>query len=119
MGSTNILARESRGSALPSMRVEQSLSVVTGAGSGLGRTFALALAAAGSDVVLTELPGKEDAAAEVAGLIRTGGRRAYTPALDVTDVALIESTLQAIERDMGPIEGLVNNTGVTIPQPSL
>ena len=74
MGSTNTLAKESPGAALPSMRVEQSLTLVTGGGSGLGRTFALALAAAGSDVVLTELPGKEDAAAEVAGLIRKGGR---------------------------------------------
>src|SRR5260370_25118916 len=119
MGSTNILARESGGTALRSMRVEESLSVVTGAGSGLGRTFALALAAAGSDVVLTELPGKEDAAAEVAGLIRTGGRRAYTAALDVTDVAMIESTLHAIERDMGTIDVRVNNAGITIPQPCL
>jgi len=119
MGSINTLAKESRDAALPSMRVEQSLSLVTGAGSGLGRTFALALAAAGSDVVLTELPGKEQAAAEVAGLIRTAGRQAHTAALDVTDVAMIESTVEAIERDMGPIGVLVNNAGINIPQPCL
>lgn len=119
MGSTITLTRESPGAAVPSMRVDQSLALVTGAGSGLGRAFALALASAGADVVLTELPGKEAAADEVAGLIRTVGRRAYTVPLDVTDVAMIESTVQAIEREMGPIGVLVNNAGINIPQPCL
>src|SRR5260370_116966 len=119
MGSTNMVAEVSRASTFPSMRVDRCLTLVTGAGSGLGRWFALAMAAAGSDVVIPELPGKEDAAAEVAGLIRTAGRRAYTVALDVTNVAMIESTVESVEKDIGPIDVLVNNAGINIPQPCL
>ena len=119
MTSTNTAAGESRAASFPSMRVDRSLTLVTGAGSGLGRTFALALAAAGSDVALTELPGKEDAAAEVAGLIRNTGQHAHTVPLDVTKVAMIESAVESIERDIGPIDVLVNNAGINIPQPCL
>ncbi|GAC1335189.1 MAG: SDR family oxidoreductase [Candidatus Dormibacteria bacterium] len=104
---------------LPSMRVDGKVAVVTGAGTGLGRAFALALAEAGADVVITELPGKETVASEVAGMVGERGRRHTTMSLDVTSVDGIERMVDGVERDFGPIDILVNNAGINITQPTL
>ena len=47
-------------------RLDGRTAIVTGSGSGMGRTFSAALAHAGADVVITERPGKEDAAESTA-----------------------------------------------------
>ena len=97
------------------MRVDDRVALVTGGGSGLGRAFALALAEAGGDVAITELPGKEAPAGEVVGLVQEAGRRAQSVPLDVTDVDMIEAAVDAVEADLGPIDILVNNAGINIP----
>src|SRR5262249_14675597 len=79
---------------IPSLRVDGKVAFITGAGSGLGQASAVALAQAGADVALTELPGKEGLAAETVRLVETAGRRALAVSLDVTRLAMIGDAVQ-------------------------
>ncbi|MGH2743847.1 MAG: SDR family NAD(P)-dependent oxidoreductase, partial [Thermoleophilaceae bacterium] len=67
----------------PSMRIDGKLAVVTGAGRGIGRACALALAEAGADVVAISRSGDELEA--VARQVEDLGRRAEALVCDVTD----------------------------------
>lgn len=100
----------------PSFRLDGRTAIVTGAGSGLGRAAAIALADAGADVVITELPGKEAAAEETAAAVRAAGRRALTFPLDVTQVASIQTFVGRVIEEWGRIDILVNNAGINIPR---
>jgi NAD(P)-dependent dehydrogenase (short-subunit alcohol dehydrogenase family) len=97
----------------PSMRLDGKLAVVTGAGRGIGRACALALAEAGADVVAVSRSGDElqAVAREVEGL----GRRAEALVCDVTDTARMRSALGSLER----IDVLVGSAGANIPEPLL
>ncbi len=98
----------------PSFRLDNQIALVTGSGSGMGRAFAQALAEAGADVAITELPGKEAAAAETAAMVRAAGRKALTLSLDVTQVASIQAMVERIVTEWGRIDILVNNAGMNI-----
>ncbi|MSP12599.1 MAG: glucose 1-dehydrogenase [Chloroflexi bacterium] len=100
----------------PSMRVDGKIALVTGAGSGLGQAFAIALAQNGADVIITELPGKESIAEETASQIRDAGRRAMIVPLDVTRVSMIRETVDRVVKDWGRVDILVNNAGINIPR---
>jgi 2-deoxy-D-gluconate 3-dehydrogenase len=80
----------------------------------MGRAFAIALARAGADVVITELPGKEKAAEETAAEVRAAGRRAMTLPLDVRQVASIRAMVERVLGEWGRIDILVNNAGMNI-----
>ena len=97
-------------SALQSLSLEDTVTVVTGGGSGLGKEMALAIARAGGDVVLAGRRRKpiEDAAAEV----RTIGPRALAHPTDVTDSAEVERLFETAVREMGRVDALVNNAGM-------
>ena len=97
-------------------RLDGRNAIVTGSGSGMGRAFSVALAHAGADVVITELPGKEDAAESTAEEVRAAGRRALTLALDVTQLSSIETMVKRVVDEWGHIDILVNNAGVNIRQ---
>ena len=101
---------------IPAFRLDDQIAVVTGSGSGMGRTFSIALAHAGADVVITELPGKEDAARETAAEVRKAGRRAMTVALDVTRLPSIQEMVQRVLDEWGRVDILVNNAGMNIRQ---
>lgn len=104
---------------LPSMRVDGKVAFVTGAGSGLGQAIAVALAHAGADVALTELPGKEALAAETVRAVEAVGRRAFACPLDVTRLPMIpEAVAHALAR-VGRIDILVNNAGINVPRLAL
>jgi 2-deoxy-D-gluconate 3-dehydrogenase len=103
----------------PSMRVDGKVALVTGAGSGLGQAIAVALAQAGADVALTELPGKEGAAAETVGAVESAGRRAFACPLDVTRLAMIAEAVDQVLGRLGRIDVLVNNAGINIPRLAL
>ena len=85
---------------LPSMRVDGMIALVTGAGPGLGQAMACGLAQAGADVALTELPGRDAAAAQTVQAIETAGRRAAAWPLDVTRLPMIT---EASGRDHGTL----------------
>ncbi|MCC7366346.1 MAG: glucose 1-dehydrogenase [Dehalococcoidia bacterium] len=94
-----------------------SVALVTGAGRGLGRTMALALAAAGADVVVSARTASEieALAAEVRGL----GRRAAAFTCDVTDEASCTALVDGAVAEMGRIDILVNNAGINVRKPVL
>ena len=105
--------RAAPASLLPSFRLDGQVAVVTGAGRGIGRGCALALAEAGASVVLV---GRSPAALEVvAGEIAAAGHEAVALPCDVTNAAQVAATLGGLER----IDVLVNNAGMNIPEPFL
>lgn len=87
-------------------------ALVTGASSGLGRQFALTLATAGARVAVAAR--RTDRLTELADAIRAKGGTALAVAMDVTEQAGIASALDGAEAALGPIDILVNNSGVSI-----
>lgn len=87
--------------------------LVTGASSGLGAEFAAALAGHGARVVLAAR--RRDRLEAVAARIAAGGGTATTVEMDVTDAASVERAVAAA----GPVDVLVNNSGVTLSKPVL
>lgn len=87
------------------------VAVVTGAGKGIGRAIAEALAAEGAVVAVADIdPALAQATAEA-----TGGR-AFV--LDVARQDAVKATFAAIEEALGPVEILVNNAGIVRPNPT-
>jgi len=90
------------------------VAFVTGASSGLGAQFARALARAGAGVVLASrrLERLKDLRAQIEG----EGGDAHVVALDVTSIDSIKSAVAHAETEMGSIDILVNNSGVSTTQ---
>jgi NAD(P)-dependent dehydrogenase (short-subunit alcohol dehydrogenase family) len=86
------------------------VAFVTGASSGLGRRFALLLAANGARVVATarRMERLESLAAEITG----AGGTCLPLQLDVTDAEQIAAAVATAERELGPVQILVNNAGI-------
>jgi 3-oxoacyl-[acyl-carrier protein] reductase len=84
--------------------------IVTGAGQGLGRAFALALAEAGATVVVADV--REDSAGSVAAEIIAAGGRAAAIGVDVTDEAAVARMADEVASEHGPPLGLVNNAAI-------
>jgi NAD(P)-dependent dehydrogenase (short-subunit alcohol dehydrogenase family) len=84
------------------------VAIVTGAGGGLGRSHALALAARGCKVVVNDL----NAADAVADEIRAAGGEAMANSASVTDMAAVEAMVAEAMTTWGRIDILVNNAGV-------
>jgi len=86
------------------------VSLVTGGGRGIGRSIALALASAGSDVAVNYLSREGDALA-TAGEIRGLGRRPIVVCGDVSKSGDAGKLVSAVEAGLGPVDILVNNAG--------
>ncbi len=91
-------------------------ALVTGAGSGLGQASAIALAAEGAHVALTELPDRMDHAQETVTTIAQAGGSAEALPLDVTDLASITECVNNAAKANGRLDILVNNAGINIPK---
>jgi len=102
-----------------SIRFDGRVAIVTGAGGGLGRLHALALAQRGAAVVVNDLGGTLDgnggtptAANAVVEEIRAAGGKAIASAASVTDFAAVEAMVQAAVGEWGRVDILVNNAGI-------
>jgi len=89
-----------------------SVALVTGAGRGIGREIALALAAAGADVAVNDFA-DEAACAAVVGEIEKLGRRGLVVMGDVSDEQQVNAMVDRAEADLGPLGVVVNNAGIT------
>ena len=86
------------------------VALVTGGSSGLGRHFALTLAAAGAAVAVAAR--RDDKVAEVASEIAAAGGQVVRVALDVTNRESIADAFETVEREAGTVTVLVNNAGI-------
>ena len=93
------------------MTLTGQVGVVTGAGRGLGRAIATALAAEGMNLLLVSRTREQvnDLAEELAA---TFGTRAFPSALDVTDPEAIDRVVMHCEQHLGTVDLLVNNAAV-------
>ncbi len=93
-----------------SLRFNERVAIVTGAGGGLGREHALALAARGARVVVNDFGGP--AAEAVVAEIQAAGGTAMAFTASVTDEAAVAALVQATLAQWGRIDILVNNAGI-------
>jgi len=96
------------------LNFEGKIALVTGASSGLGARFAKALAGAGAQVVLASR--RTERLKEMRAEIEASGGAAHVVQLDVTDVTSIKAAIAHAETEAGPIDILVNNSGVSTTQ---
>ena len=91
------------------MRLENKVTVITGAGSGIGAAIARAFVAEGARTALLDvnLPAAEELAAELGG-------DAAAFAADVTELDQLEAAADAVSQRFGGIDALVNNAGIRI-----
>ncbi|HPP83080.1 MAG TPA: SDR family oxidoreductase [Rubrivivax sp.] len=85
-------------------------AIITGAGGGLGRAYALALAAEGASVVVNDI--RRDAAEAVAAEVRAAGGRALADDGDITTLAGAEAIVAAAVAAFGDVQVVINNAGV-------
>jgi NAD(P)-dependent dehydrogenase (short-subunit alcohol dehydrogenase family) len=93
------------------MRLEGRVSLITGAGGGIGRATALRLAEEGSDLALADVDPAR--LRETAALVRhKTGRRVLEATADVTRVAQLGATVERAVAELGQLDVMVNNAGV-------
>ncbi|MEM7826468.1 MAG: SDR family NAD(P)-dependent oxidoreductase, partial [Candidatus Aenigmatarchaeota archaeon] len=91
------------------MKLKDKVAIVTGAGQGIGREIALALAREGAKVVVTDITGKEE---EVAKEIESLGGEAIALKLDVCSNEDAKRMTEEVLKKFGRIDILVNNAGI-------
>jgi 3-oxoacyl-[acyl-carrier protein] reductase len=94
------------------LRLDNKIAVVTGASRGIGRSIALALAAAGATVVVNYRSQAEAAEAVVAEITAAGGQASAIQA-DVASSDDVEQLFKTVLERYGSIDILVNNAGIT------
>ena len=88
------------------------VALVTGASRGIGAETARQLASLGADIAII-YAGSEDKALAVAEQCRALGVRAETYRCDVSDCDAVRETVNAVKADLGGVDILINNAGIT------
>ena len=101
------------------LRFDNQVAIVTGAGNGLGKSHALALAARGAKVVVNDFGGARDgsggstaAADAVVQAIRDNGGEAIANPANVASYSDVEVMLQQVMDTWGRVDILINNAGI-------
>jgi NAD(P)-dependent dehydrogenase (short-subunit alcohol dehydrogenase family) len=97
--------------------LEGKVALVTGGSRGLGREMVLAFARAGAAVAITSR--KLDACEELADEVRAAGGRAFSHACHVGRWSDVEGLVDAVYGELGRVDVLVNNAGMSPLYPSL
>lgn len=92
------------------MSLSGQVALVTGGARGIGAAIAIALSAAGADVVVADIGD----GISVIDTIRKKKKRAWYYQVDVSDRMNVEEMVRNVEKDAGPIEVLVNNAGMIV-----
>ncbi len=93
------------------MIFNEKVSIVTGASQGIGEAIARELGLAGSTVVLVDI--QKEKLEEVTGRFAADGIKALPFVADVTDGQQVEGVVESIKKDLGRIDHLINNAGIT------
>ena len=100
------------------IRFDDKVAIVTGAGGGIGKEHALELARRGAKVVVNDLGGNvdgsgaSDAANEVVDIIKSEGGEAISNGASVTDLQAVKAMVNQTMDEWGRIDILVNNAGI-------
>lgn len=94
------------------MDIKGKNAIVTGASRGIGRATALRLASLGANIAVI-YSGNEAAASETVEMCRAKGVEAKAYRCDVASGEEAKATVQEIRKDLGSVEILVNNAGIT------
>jgi NAD(P)-dependent dehydrogenase (short-subunit alcohol dehydrogenase family) len=89
-------------------RLAGKVAVVTGAAQGIGRTYAMALAASGAKVCVSDVQMPD---ATVAEITKNGGE-AFGMAADITDAASLDAMMGEVKRRFGRLDVLINNAAL-------
>ena len=103
-------------SILDQFSLSGKTALVTGAARGIGQVCAKALAEAGADVVITDLPGSD--LETTAAMIRAIGRRVMIHEADVTKSTEVDAMIKQVAAEMGGIDIVFNNAGICINAPA-
>jgi meso-butanediol dehydrogenase / (S,S)-butanediol dehydrogenase / diacetyl reductase len=90
---------------------------VTGAGAGLGQAIALEFSRAGASIAVVDID--QGAARENAGLLAAEGAECRTYVADVADREAVGSTWDKVASDLGRLDIVVNNAGVSFVGPHI
>lgn len=86
--------------------------LITGSGSGIGRTMALAFAKEGARVAVNDVSAK--GIEETIALVQAAGGEAVAAQCDITDLAAVQALVAKFEGSLGSVDVLVNNAAVLI-----
>ena len=98
-----------------SFRLDGKIAIVTGAGQGLGRCHALALAEHGAKVMVNDLgdnSGRTASAEAVVAEIQTAGGEAMSHGANVADFAAVRDMIEQTVKAWGRVDILINNAGI-------
>src|SRR6201992_2049627 len=93
------------------MKLHKKVALITGASQGIGKGVAEIFAEEGADVAINHL-GSSEKAHEVAEWVARKGRRALVVEADVSQRSQVEAMFDRVEKELGPVDVLVNNAGI-------
>ena len=99
------------------MRLQDKVTIITGAGHGIGQSMARVFASEGARVVVADLIVEN--AISTAGAIREAGGQAHPVEVDVTDPSQVQSMVDETLQQWDRLDVLVNNAGIGLNKPFL